>query len=157
MIIIHEDFNHIYQSLIEKFVEKPDYKVTNKDGETLYEFINPSITILRPMNCFALCRGMSLSYLKGELEWYYSGSPYKEDITKYSKFWEKLFPKKPEQKNIKPVNYITVENIDEYSEKVSSLGGKILMSKQKVPTVGYIALAIDPEGNSFGLLQPERQ
>ena len=90
MIVIHEDFNHIYQSLIEKFVEKPDYKVTNKDGETLYEFINPSITILRPMNCFALCRGMSLNYLKGELEWYYSGSPYKEDITKYSKFWEKL-------------------------------------------------------------------
>ena len=37
------------------------------------------------------------------------------------------------------------------------LGGKILMPVQKVPTVGQIALVSDPEGNQFGLLQPERQ
>jgi predicted enzyme related to lactoylglutathione lyase len=66
-----------------------------------------------------------------------------------------MFPRQPEQKGINPVNYITVENIDEYIEKVTKLGGKILMPKQQVPTVGYIALAIDPEGNQFGLLQPE--
>ena len=66
-----------------------------------------------------------------------------------------MFPRQPEQKEIKPVNYITVENIDEHMEKVTKLGGKILMPKQQVPTVGYIALATDPEGNQFGLLQPE--
>lgn len=66
-----------------------------------------------------------------------------------------MFPRQPEQKGINPVNYITVENIDEYIEKVTKLGGKILMPKQQVPTVGYVALAIDPEGNQFGLLQPE--
>jgi predicted enzyme related to lactoylglutathione lyase len=63
--------------------------------------------------------------------------------------------RQPEQKDAKPVNYITVENIGEYIEKVTKLGGKILMPKQQVPTVGYIALAMDPEGNSFGLLQPQ--
>ena len=66
-----------------------------------------------------------------------------------------MFPRQPEQKGINAVNYITVENIDEYIKKVTNLGGKILMPKQQVPTVGYIALAIDPEGNQFGLLQPE--
>jgi predicted enzyme related to lactoylglutathione lyase len=66
-----------------------------------------------------------------------------------------MFPKQPEQKELNPVNYITVENIDEYIEKVASLGGKILMPKQQIPTVGYIALAVDPEGNQFGMLQPE--
>ena len=66
-----------------------------------------------------------------------------------------MFPKQPEQTKFNPVNYITVENIDEYIEKVTNLGGKILMPKQQVPTVGYVALAIDPEGNQFGLLQPE--
>ena len=66
-----------------------------------------------------------------------------------------MFPRAPEQKGINPVNYITVENIDEHMEKVTKLGGKILMPKQQVPTVGYIALATDPEGNQFGLLQPE--
>ena len=66
-----------------------------------------------------------------------------------------MYPKQPEQKGVNAVNYITVENMDEYLEKVTKLGGKVLMPKQKVPTVGYIALAIDPEGNQFGLLQPE--
>ena len=66
-----------------------------------------------------------------------------------------MFPKQPEQKDLNAVNYITVENIDDYLRKVINLDGKILMPKQKVPTVGYIALAMDPEGNQFGLLQPE--
>ena len=66
-----------------------------------------------------------------------------------------MFLKRSEQKGLNPVNYITVEDIDEYMEKVTNLDGKVLMPKQKVPTVGYITLAIDPEGNQFGLLQPE--
>jgi predicted enzyme related to lactoylglutathione lyase len=65
-----------------------------------------------------------------------------------------MFPKQPEQKRINPVNYISVENIDKCIKKVTQLGGKILIPKQQVPTVGYIALATDPEGNQFGLLQP---
>lgn len=66
-----------------------------------------------------------------------------------------MFPRQPEKKGINPVNYISVKNIDQHIEKVKNLGGKILVPKQKVPTVGYIALAKDPEGNQFGLLQPE--
>jgi predicted enzyme related to lactoylglutathione lyase len=66
-----------------------------------------------------------------------------------------MFPKQPLQKDLKQVNYITVENIDEYTTKVTELGGKVLMPKQHVPTVGYITLALDLEGNQFGLLQPE--
>ena len=66
-----------------------------------------------------------------------------------------MFPKQPEQKGLTTVNYITVENIDEYIGKITNLGGKILMPKQQIPTVGYTALAMDPEGNQFGLLQPE--
>jgi predicted enzyme related to lactoylglutathione lyase len=65
-----------------------------------------------------------------------------------------MLARQPEQKGINAVNYITVEDIDDYIKKVTNLSGKILMPKQKVPTVGYIALAMDPEGNQFGLLQP---
>ena len=39
---------------------------------------------------------------------------------------------------------------------VEKLSGKILIPKQEVPKVGYIALAVDPEGTSFGLMQPTR-
>lgn len=65
-----------------------------------------------------------------------------------------MYQRQPEQKGINTVNYITVEDIDAYIKKVTKLGGKVLMPKQEVPTVGYIALAMDPEGNQFGLLQP---
>jgi predicted enzyme related to lactoylglutathione lyase len=66
-----------------------------------------------------------------------------------------MYPKQPGQENATPVNYITVENIDESLEKVTKLGGKVLMPKQPVPNVGFIALASDTEGNQIGLLQPQ--
>jgi hypothetical protein len=66
-----------------------------------------------------------------------------------------LFQKQPQQQGIKQVNYITVDSIDNYATKVEKLGGKILVPKQQVPTVGWIAVAVDPEGNQFGRLQPE--
>lgn len=60
-----------------------------------------------------------------------------------------------QQPDQKPINYITVENIDTYISKVEELNGKVLMPKQQIPKVGYIAIATDPEGNQFGLIQPE--
>jgi len=59
----------------------------------------------------------------------------------------------PEQK---PMNYISVESIDESISKVKKLGGKIVSPKQEVPNVGWIATAVDPEGNQIALLQPQR-
>jgi predicted enzyme related to lactoylglutathione lyase len=67
-----------------------------------------------------------------------------------------LFQKQPQQESMNQVNYFTIESIDEHLMKVEILGGKILVPKQQVPTVGWIAVAVDPEGNQFGLLQPEQ-
>ena len=61
---------------------------------------------------------------------------------------------KKEHAEQKPLNYISVESIDESIEKVKELGGKIVMQKQEVPNVGWIATAVDPEGNQIALLQP---
>ncbi len=63
---------------------------------------------------------------------------------------------KKESAKQKPVNYISVESIDESIEKVKKLGGKIIMPKQEVPTVGWIATVVDPEGNQIALLQSMR-
>ena len=56
----------------------------------------------------------------------------------------------PEQK---PVNYISVESVDEYSKKVVKLGGQIVVQKMEIPGIGWWALALDPEGNQIGLFQ----
>jgi len=52
-----------------------------------------------------------------------------------------------------PLNYISVESVEEYSKKVTALGGKILVPKMEIPTIGWWALAEDPEGNRFGMLE----
>jgi predicted enzyme related to lactoylglutathione lyase len=58
---------------------------------------------------------------------------------------------KKEDPNQRPMNYISVESVDEYSKKVEELGGKIIVQKQTVPGMGHLAVALDPEGNAFGL------
>jgi len=58
------------------------------------------------------------------------------------------------QQDEKPLNYISVESVDEYSKKVEKLGGKITTPKTEIPGIGWFAVAVDPEGNPFGLMQP---
>jgi hypothetical protein len=53
----------------------------------------------------------------------------------------------------KPVNYISVESIEEYGKKIEKLGGKVITPKEEVPGMGRWVLALDPEGNLFGLFQ----
>ena len=56
----------------------------------------------------------------------------------------------PEQK---PVNYISVESVDDYSKKVVKLGGQVIQPKMEIPGMGWWALVSDPEGNQIGLFE----
>ena len=60
----------------------------------------------------------------------------------------------PEQKI---TNYIGVDSVDEYIEKVKAAGGKVLSPKMTVPGWGYIAVCTDTEGNTFGLWEENRE
>jgi predicted enzyme related to lactoylglutathione lyase len=53
----------------------------------------------------------------------------------------------------KPVNYIAVESVDEYSKKIGELGGKVVVAKMEVPGVGWWAMAVDPDGNQFAVIE----
>ncbi len=53
----------------------------------------------------------------------------------------------------KPVYYIAVESVDEYSQRIEELGGRITVPKQEIPGMGWWAFALDPEGNLFGIFQ----
>ena len=75
---------------------------------------------------------------------------------------EKMMPIRPgvnggmmkrQQPEHKPVNYISVESVDEYTKKIKALGGTVLVPKMEVPGIGWWALALDPEGNQFAILQ----
>jgi predicted enzyme related to lactoylglutathione lyase len=53
----------------------------------------------------------------------------------------------------KPVNYISVESVDDYIKKIEKLGGQVTVPKMEVPGIGWWAMALDPEGNQFAILQ----
>lgn len=42
-------------------------------------------------------------------------------------------------------------SVDEYSSKVERLGGKIVLPKMPVKGMGYFAVCLDTENNTFGI------
>jgi predicted enzyme related to lactoylglutathione lyase len=50
-------------------------------------------------------------------------------------------------------NFIDVKSIDEYSSKSEKLGGKVVVPKTVVPGMGYYAVCVDTENNSFGIFE----
>ena len=60
---------------------------------------------------------------------------------------------KKQQSEIKPLNYFAVESISDYLAKIQKLGGKVTSPKTEVPNIGWVASAVDPEGNPFAIIQ----
>ncbi len=54
------------------------------------------------------------------------------------------------------MNTIGVVSVDEFSAKVQNGGGKILKPKMPIPGVGWFAVAQDTEGNTFGMMQEDK-
>jgi uncharacterized protein len=52
-------------------------------------------------------------------------------------------------------NTIGVDSVDSVTAAVVKAGGKQLMPKTPIPTVGYFAYCEDTEGNVFGLMQTD--
>jgi uncharacterized protein len=50
-------------------------------------------------------------------------------------------------------DYVEVDSIDEHSKKVTQLGGKIVVPKTAIPTIGYFAVFLDTENNHFGMFE----
>lgn len=50
--------------------------------------------------------------------------------------------------------YVTVADVDKTAKKAEKLGAKIVMPPFDVPTVGRIAVLIDPQGAAIGIFKP---
>ena len=49
----------------------------------------------------------------------------------------------------------TVPSVDSYFARAQKLGGTVALPKMAIPGVGYVAYCKDPDGNIFGLHQPD--
>lgn len=58
-----------------------------------------------------------------------------------------------QNENHKPTVYLDTDNIEAQIKKVEELGGKIIIPKSPVPTMGWMAWCTDPDGNMFALWQ----
>ena len=54
-----------------------------------------------------------------------------------------------------PVNYINVENVEEFVGRAARLGAKVLMGKTAVPGMGWFAQLTDTEGNLFAVWETD--
>jgi uncharacterized protein len=52
-------------------------------------------------------------------------------------------------------NTIGVDSVDAAVTAVQNAGGKLVVPKTPIPTVGYFAYCQDPEGNLFGVMQAD--
>jgi predicted enzyme related to lactoylglutathione lyase len=52
------------------------------------------------------------------------------------------------------INYIFVESVQEYEDKVKRAGGKIIAPKMEVPGQGWFAVFEDPSGTRMALWEP---
>ena len=54
-------------------------------------------------------------------------------------------------------NYVTVPSVSKAAAKVERLGGTVCKSKTAVPGMGYFAICLDTEGNTFALWEMNEQ
>ena len=52
-------------------------------------------------------------------------------------------------------NYIDVKSVDEHSDKVMQLGGKVVIPKKSIAGMGYFAVCLDTENNTFGIWETD--
>ena len=52
-------------------------------------------------------------------------------------------------------NYIDVKSVDEHSDRVMQLGGKVVIPKKSIAGMGYFAVCLDTENNTFGIWETD--
>ncbi|TMA00864.1 MAG: hypothetical protein E6J99_03650 [Methanobacteriota archaeon] len=55
------------------------------------------------------------------------------------------------------INYIFVESIEPFQERIKKAGGKIIAPKMEIPGQGWFAVFEDPSGTRMALWQPSPQ
>jgi predicted enzyme related to lactoylglutathione lyase len=55
------------------------------------------------------------------------------------------------------LNYVNVASVDEWAQKAQKLGARLMKPKSAVPSMGWFAILVDPQGNPFALWQTDHE
>jgi hypothetical protein len=53
------------------------------------------------------------------------------------------------------VNTISVPSVNDFAAKIAAAGGKLVQPKMPIPGVGWFAVCVDTEGNTFGIMESD--
>jgi predicted enzyme related to lactoylglutathione lyase len=125
---------------------------------TIVHFEIPAVDIEKLSKFYSDLFGWTMNKYPGPTKYYLVGTVPVDEKTMMpirpgvnGGLYEKKDASMPEM--AKPINYISVESVEDYSKKIVDLGGKIVVQKMEIPGLGWWALALDPEGNAFGILE----
>jgi predicted enzyme related to lactoylglutathione lyase len=113
---------------------------------TIVHFEIPSDNIERTKKFYSGLFGWKMEKMPGPTEyWMFTTTNEKGEKMIGGGIMKKMHPQQP------ITNYISVPSVDEYTKKVQSLGGKVMVPKTEVSGYGYFAQCIDTEGNVFAI------
>ena len=55
------------------------------------------------------------------------------------------------------INYVNVESLDPAVTRAQDLGAKVMKPRAPVPGMGWFAMLVDPQGNSFALWERDEK
>lgn len=84
-------FAEVYNYALDDLLKYPEYQTAPR-GLKVKENLNVGLVVLDPTNCLYInpIRSSQLSYIAGELLWYFSGRDDAKFISNFSKFWLNL-------------------------------------------------------------------
>lgn len=85
---------------------------------------------------------------------------YAHDAEKLAKFYSSLFDcgliKRPAGFEDRGwINYINVDSLDAAVKRAQDLGAKVMKGRAPVPGMGWFAMLVDPQGNSFAMWEQD--
>jgi predicted enzyme related to lactoylglutathione lyase len=114
------------------------------DGASLVWFEIPADNIERAKTFYSELFGWKIEKFPGSMEYWHIDTDGGSD-TPDGGLMERQHP----QQGI--TSYVSVPSVDQFSDKVERLGGRIFLAKTAIHQMGYFAICQDTENNTFGL------
>jgi predicted enzyme related to lactoylglutathione lyase len=103
----------------------------------------------RAVKFYADVFGWKIHEWEGPLEYYLLSTGEKDEPGIDGAITKRQYPE------LTTVNTISVPSIDDFMEKITGHGGRIVTEKTVIPGIGQFCYCQDTEGNTFGIIEED--
>lgn len=125
--------------------EKPQKVKKTRSAASIVWFEVPADDLDRAQNFYKSMFGWTFNKLPAAINDYWHIDTGGKDASPDGGMMPRMHPQQP------ITNYVSVPSVSKASAKVKKLGGTVCKTKTAVPSMGYFAICLDTEGNTFAL------